>query len=263
MGRFFGGDRFPPVNPFPGAAPATVGDAPITGRRIPLSTIPGAGGFIAQATQLISARVNTPRQWVVTLAQVVPTTPAISPWPAPADGTNVTTGFQGPGGIAGLLRCALRWGAGGAAFQTEFDYPLQGVSFGIVADTLDLNVAMGVDPTLYPFATVDAIPIVGGFMVPGHSPDPAPLRWCEPSNAAPGAGASVFWSVKPYARRVRVNVYNAGANSYTIQMSGYNRLITGDSDNVYDIPAGTRFLRFINGAGGPTVSAPEWHIGLT
>lgn len=197
----------------------------VIGRRIPLATQPGAGGLLAQPTQLISARVDRPRQWVITLAQIVKQSTGTTWAFATPTGNTIGEGYKTwtpatnnpsvPTVIAPAfdqdqaMQVELRWGAGGASFVTRFDYPVNGRSFGLTADTVDLSVVFR-KPVSTAYPNAGAVPIVGAFMVEGQATDTRPLSWMEAPVNITAAAAFGYWTVKPYARSVRIRWNGAG-----------------------------------------------------
>lgn len=265
-----------------------------------LSTDIGGGLVRVQRTQLISARVDEPRQFLVTLAQIA-TEQGSTPWEASFDGylgTWVPPGlvFNAPavpsvsvGGVfSTVLQCNLRWGAGGVSYTAAFDYPVAGGSFGITADTIDINVGFrgnaspgGIEP--------ERVPVIGAFMVEGVAADPQPLRWAE-STRAFAPGEFLWWSVKPYARKLRLMCPFAGTvggmvwgqfyclNGPFPAFAGLRQFMLTDTnggsgppgiDAVIDVPPGAEFFSLYNvpaaqgGAGVGTLVYPEWQIGYT
>ena len=158
------------------------------------------GDVLLQPTQLISARVDKPRQFIVTIQQPTKAN-TVTPWLDAFNGAIpyvAGVAFGAPRGMQ-FLRCKLRWGAGGVAFVTEFDYPSTGGAFGVTCDQMDLTVESAI-PFVIPIAEV---PVIGAWYVEGQAADPSPLRWRELS-AIIGAGAALSWAVKPYTRAVRL-----------------------------------------------------------
>jgi len=252
-----------------------------TGKRVTLGVTPNGANFeVVTDTQLLSARHDRARQWVITLMQPVTGRSGVNPWVTTFDGTTpyppgtgIMTAPVLPVGTS--LQCLLRWGAGGIAFSTRFDYPLAGGTFGVTGDTLDLSVTYrGAAPV---YNAEDLVPVVGGFMVEGLAADPTPLRWRELDPlAASGvttiaAGADAFWGVKPFARRVRLAssdiatrylvefLDTAGASLWTerINLAGI-----GDA-RVITVPAAASVMRIVSNSAGSSSWAIEWEIGLT
>jgi hypothetical protein len=187
-------------------------DKAITGKRTRLDFNGLPPNLKPKSTQLISARNLAPRQWVVTLMQPVSGDSGISPWISTFDGGIVYPPvapaiFTAPQMPASAfepgLQVTIRWGAGGAAWQTKFDYPAVGGMFGITADALDLDVDFRDPAAIAVYATEGQIPVIGAFMVEGVNIEPTPLRWREdPVDLATNVPA--FWAIKPYARRLRL-----------------------------------------------------------
>lgn len=254
------------------------------GRQIPMVTDAQGAGVILRSTQLISARVNAPKQWLVTIAQAArPGQP--TPWVASFDGApyDNTAIFgapvvpQQPGVDIGLLQCRVLWGAGGVRYAASFDYPAMGGVFGVTADTLDFNVALRNDGAQTAIAP-DQIPVVGAFMVEGRPADPTPLRWLElATSIAVNAGAS--WSVKPFARKLRVTapgsqkatlawliVSGVPGNTAVIENTTLVETTAGQGiDAVVDVPAQAEIagVTGITHTGGlPQFYTLEWRMGL-
>lgn len=248
------------------------GEPAVIGRQIQLAVQPDGATFVAQPTQLISHRQNAPRQWVITIAQALVGPNGVTPWQVPtaSEGSNVA---PGPGtevprtSGSNPMQVALRWGAGGAAFLSRFDYPLAGATFGLTADTVDVNVVFRDAPLAY--AAMAIVPVVGAFMVPGLAADPSPLRWYDNPGIV-AAGDSGYWSVKPYARRVRVLISAANAvDSYVAFREGIGGILMQQSliagRHALEIPVPAQasvFEYFNNGAVNVSVQV-EWQIGLT
>lgn len=242
----------------------------IQGKRTVLNTKPdGAGGFIVQATPLISARQDAPRQWAITLCQAVKQSVGNSPWHMTAEGTISNAGVNAPDlpGGTQAMQVYIRWGAGGTSFEAWFDYPAAGACFGLTADTLDLSVFFRTDPVSQPYASAGDIPVVGAFMVEGIVQDPVPLRWGEANFVAAAAGNQTFFLVKPFAKKLRVNTHSSGAYPAAgafVKFFGTNSDFTYDwaaGQQVFDVPAGAEQVSFFTGGTTPTVNM-EWLIGL-
>jgi hypothetical protein len=248
--------------------------AAIIGRKVRMSTQGDAPNIIAQPTQLISARNLQPRQWVITLAQVTKGEDGTTPWQFAEGNTVGIAGstapvIPGPSTPGQALTVDLRWGAGGASFNALFDYPLSGGTFGLTADTLDLNVRFRLQPPA-PYAALADVPSVGAFMVPGIETSELPLRWFD--NAIGGAAAATpyFFTVKPYARRLLINIIanSAGARLHFLDALGNNitvQPLPGPADfaAVYDVPAQAAYCSIVTGAGAGAAIRLEWQIGLT
>jgi hypothetical protein len=169
-------------------------------------------------------------------------------------------------------KCRLRWGAGGTAFETQFDYPQHGAIFGVTADTFDL-VALFNDPSV-----VVAVPDIGAFMVPGVAADPTPLHWLETSQGltvTPAAGSLRFWAVKPWARQVRISLASLGVGG-EVQLSWLDTVGVAAYAAILAIPPGTTGSTFdfeipavatvmaLRGLGPFIVQVSlDWQIGLT
>jgi hypothetical protein len=244
----------------------------IIGRKTIMTTQVDAGQFVAQPTQLISARNLQPRQWVITLAQVTRGEEGTTPWQFSEGGTllapTTVPVIPGPSTTGQALAVDLRWGAGGASFNTLFDYPLAGGTFGVTADTLDLNVRFRVQPPA-PYASLNLVPVIGAFMVPGNETSELPLRWFDNVvGGAPGASPR-FWTVKPYSRRVKISIT---ANSATPSLRFLDALTNNiqvtplpatDFTQVFEVPAQAAYMCVVTGAGAGATIWVEWQIGLT
>lgn len=238
-----------------------------------------AGGFILLDTQLITARWEQARQWIVTLMPTLKHDGNV-PWTATFDGTTgpfppvLPNFFTAPvlPDAPFFAKCELRWGAGGTAFTTRFDYPVHGCIFGVTADTFDLNV-------VWPPEVVAEVPDVGAFMVPGVAADQTPLHWLEPLlagiAASPGPGNIGVWSVKPWAREARIAVSAPGGGAIgAVQVTWQNtagavvfserKAITasGEAFSV-EVPGAATILRLANLGAVPIDAFVEWQIGLT
>jgi len=251
------------------------------GKRDRLASNPDGGGnfVVLPQTQLIAARFKVPRQWVVTLMQPVIGLSGVSPWVSTFDGSStypavapaLMTAPELP--VASPMEVHLRWGAGGVIFETKFDYPAAGGTFGVTADTLNLDVSFrGVLPT---YNALDLVPVVGAFMVPGIAADSTPCRWRELGDAGTGytaiaAGEDAFWAVKPYARRLRLAssdiatrylvewLDTAGASLWTERV---NLAAVGDA-RIVDVPAQATVVRVVSNSAAPSTWSLEWAIGL-
>jgi len=255
----------------------------IIGKVSPMNTTGVAPNLAVRPTQLIAARHVEPRQWVVTLMQPTQQVRQVSPWLSTFDGTGTTPdnslgatrNFSAPtfplgsSGSANVLQVSINWGAGGAKFETAFDYPAGGKVFGITADQLELSVQTKAVTTTTVYASADLVPVVGAFMVEGVVTDPTPLRWMEPT-ATIADNSGVFYAVKPYARKLHVDVRTAGA--YTIiwsnasmgQVWAQDIATTFDGKSfVLDIPANAEVVNITNNTGANAVIQAEWFIGLT
>ena len=253
-----------------------------------MATVPmGANFQVVSPTQLISARYDTPRQWCITVMQPVTDASGVNPWVSTFDGG----AFPVVGGaiftapvlpVNTSLQLLLRWGAGGVAFETAFDYPFAGGVFGFTADTMDLNVGFrGVAPV---YGDPLDVPVVGAFMVPGQVQDSAPLRWREldPLGLTGfidiGAGNTASFAVKPFTRRVRISSPDAttryrvvfvDANNATLWEEniaiavGPGTAVLGQSppSSTLQVPAAAAVMTIVNN-GGASVWTVEWEIGL-
>jgi hypothetical protein len=169
-------------------------------------------------------------------------------------------------------KCRLRWGAGGTAFETKFDYPQHGAIFGVTADTFDLAVEF--NP-----AVVASVPDIGAFMVPGVAADPTPLHWLEGLQGFavfPALGSDRFWAVKPWARTVRIslNTLAPGISEFTFTfldtagVGAYFATLTVPLGHTgatfeFEVPAVATVLALRNIGPAITNVAIDWQIGLT
>ncbi len=262
--------------------------AAVQGRQVKLDTIGAEPNLAAVATQLISARVNESRQWLMTLMPPTKGDSGVLPWISTFDGSHDAPGsliapevFTAPvlpatSGFEPSLRVALRWGAGGTAWTTAFDYPGNGGVFGITADTVDLNVSVTGANTV--FATQGLVPIVGAFMVPGQAADPSPLRWAERGQVI-ATTLSRYWAVKPYARRLHIRIPLSGAmvrppnlswldaagNGLVIEtltMSGISGTNTAHVDQTVNVPSQAVAVGVTNNDAASITVYLEWEIGL-
>lgn len=181
----------------------------------PFPSVAVAGGFaVTNNVQLISERVQFPRQWVITCAPMTRNAnPNAYPWYAPDDGTAVAP----PGGNvpyqalpAVPYRIRLGWGAGGVRAQSEFDYPVAGGTFALLADTLDLNVVDPVQGSVV-LASLDDVPWFAAFMVPGAPAARGTMRYTDVVSADLSPGDVCLYSCKPFAREVWISNLNAAA----------------------------------------------------
>ena len=225
------------------------------------------GQVLLQPTQLISARIDKPRQFIVTLQQPTKAN-TVTPWLDAFNGVIpyvAGVAFGAPRGMQ-FLRCKLRWGAGGVAFQTEFDYPSTGDAFGVTCDQMDLTVESAI-PLPIP---IEEVPVIGAWYVEGQAADPSPLRWRELS-AIINAGASLSWSVKPYTRAVRLGFQGrpaAGDTTITFLDVDANVLWTErpnfagavSSTLVLEVPAHASVMTIASVAGQAVTV--EWVAGL-
>lgn len=235
-------------------------------------------------TQLISARLSMPRQWVVTMRQATQNRRPESPWLATFDGSATapdnsngagrnfsapTMPFAGGGATRdGNMQVLLSWGSGGTRFNTQFDYPLAGKVFGLTADSVELSVGLKTPANPTNYASPTLLPVVGAFMVEGVVTDPVPLRWQEPIVTIAIGGADL-WSVKPYARRAHISLATAG-NYVVTWLDGAGGTVweqpiaAGDGRNLLiDVPAQAAVLAMVNGTGALATMQLEWQIGLT
>lgn len=241
------------------------------GRSGIMNTTTAPGGFRTQATQLLSARVDAPRQWVVTLSQATRGN-GVSPWNAPTEGqavpSPVLTGFDAPDIVGEKLQCELRWAAGAASFVTRFDYPIAGTTFGVTAESLDLTVSE-VGFALGAYANLGLVPVVGASMCRGvPSGQALPLRWLENIRALGDGDDSTWWSVKPYARQVRIGALAAPVR-YSLTAVGailpyWVYTVPADTTLTVDVPPRATYMRADQvTAGDAPVTLVEWLIGLT
>lgn len=203
---------------------------PNLGSTNPFPTQTTAGGLLCtNNVQLISARVDKPLPWAVTLAPVTTKRyPSVVPWAAlPFDGI---VGAVPPSSVgvvaipaiesANGFKVRLEWGAGGVRGVAVFDYPSAGQVFGVTAEQLDLNVFVPNTPTTL-YAADGDVPVFAAHMVP---------RQCDKSvrytDVAQNAGCSnvqsVGWSVKPYARYLHVSQLVKGNRAKLYSVTFYN-----------------------------------------
>ena len=247
--------------------------APVIGRRSSLSTQPGAGGFVAQATQLISHREPSPKQWLITMMQPVTGSSGVNPWVSTFDGgiyppvpPAIFTAPNLPD--AQGLQLLIRWGAGGFAFETRADYPAAGGVFSLAAETVDVNV--GFRGTGGVYATAGAIPVVGAFMVEGSCPDPAPLRWLDRATGplSTAGTAAAYWAVKPFSRRCRISLTGAVAASVDVAMLDtanatlWVQRMSGPAVFDVNVVGQATLLSITNNTAGVISAQIEWAIGL-
>jgi hypothetical protein len=259
------------------------GQATNFGQSNSFPSTPVGATFVSQnEVQLISARVKKPTQWTITLQPMVRTDATTIPW--------ATAGVDGQVGVVPTpanttapvlvpstsFRCVLRWGAGGVAGETRFDYPYAGCVFSIVADNVDLKV---IDPAsaTATYASQGQVPRFGAFMVPGTPGDVDPLTFGDvQSSTSQAIGQVAYWFIKPYARTVRINqllIANA-AQAFSVEIldgggvplvASFRYLDTGNGPPELPVPAGAEYLRVTNltGGGGGQVFRPIWTIGLS
>lgn len=274
----------------------------IRGARNRLNTFDAPGGLVGiEATQLISARFDEPRQWLMTL-QCPSKEKGSTPWVNNLDNYQGT--FVPPGGLIfsgptwpstaapdyfSLLQCTMRWGAGGVSFITQFDYPATGGVFGVTADTIDINVDVKGSTNVQTFMQPDNVPVVGAFMVEGVAADPTPLRWQENRGLVPVGGIGAhFYTVKPFARKVRIVAPfdsltgGGGGNQLYIQWMalvgpgpGLGNVSTtvlvdtetaglgGGINAVLDVPQGAQLMLMNVLNGVQTNVFVEWYIGFS
>lgn len=217
----------------------------ITGTRTRMTTRDVPAGAEMIPTQLISARVDKPRQFVVTIAQATQPN-GVAPWVSTLDGGNVFPAAPPAILTAPLnteaLKLELRWGAGGTAFVAQFDYPAVGGAFGVTADQLDLNAIIG-NPAYAVVLDPKDVPVVGAFMVEGPAADATPLRWRELYPAVPAF--TTVYAVKNYARALRLSQNVAGAaQAFDIEwrtasntLLRTDRMLATEFDKVLTVPA--------------------------
>lgn len=246
----------------------------VIGKRSRMNVKPDGAGFTLLETQLISARVDKPRQFCVSIMPPVKASGDL-PYNAPVDGTALYvpgTGLSAPflPDLTAALQLYMRWGAGGVAYQTRFDYPAHGVIFAVTFDTMDLRaVVRGEQSVLY--ATEDDVPNVGAFMVEGVPADPTPLAWQEAPGALALVGDSLFWSVKPYARRLRVSA--PGSTRITVTFLDTQGAVVFQESAVpvaaggtpvadVPVPVAATVVQVTNNAGAAATAFLEWRIGF-
>lgn len=254
------------------------------GRQSGFPSTPVIGGFqLTNNVQLISERVDHPQQWVITLAPItLQRAVGVLPWLATFDGQVGVLPPTVPNNvpIVGVpsvpFRVLLAWGAGGVRYQTVFDYPVAGGTFGLLADTLDLNV---VDPVLgtTTVTTLDDTPVFAAFMAPGSPGGHCTMMLSDRSSSAGQAiGQFAFWSIKPFARRLwMTQLVYANANvPYLVEMSDAGGTPLFASAQVTDgrsfpqpipVPSGSALLKVTNLAAGGAgqIFRPLWEIELS
>lgn len=236
------------------------------------------GGLTAaDTTQLVTVGYpDGARQLVVTLAQVTRQANSSTPWVAPRS----SPAFNGPVlPASAVMRVRARWGAGGVSFLSVADYPLCGGSFGLVAESLSLDVVwydlvtgVATPPT---FASAGAVPVVGAFVAEGQITDPHPLRWTEPLAAlaaSPGPGNEAAFNVVPYARRlalvsdsaiaVDLLVYFRTAGGANLQVRRLVAPALAGLDVLIDVPPMACSVELANLSASPIDVRPIWRVGL-
>lgn len=246
----------------PGASKRGKEYASIQGKQLRLDV--DASGIV-KPTQLISARVQgAPRQWVVTLAQVLaPNTE--SPWFFDGEGT---TAFPGVNTIpkfpAGAnLMVDIRFGTGGVSYRSQFDYPVNGGIFGVTADTLTLS-AFFRNAASFPYTVPADVPFVGASMVEGIAASENPITWSEDPDAI--AVGLYVWTVKPYAKRVRIALQGGAAGTYFefVDEGGtvlWHQPIAPNTVVEANVPGSSVIL--VIGSSGAANAYVQWDIGLT
>jgi hypothetical protein len=231
------------------------------------------GGWSIDPTQLITANVPQSRQWVVTILQAK-TDNGSTPWVF-SEGQNVT---GGPNNVPAFpeysdsLMCDIRFGAGGASSRVAFDYPAAGSTLGLTCDSFDLSVQMrstmmGLNAPQFTYPTLADIPMVGAFMVHGIPTD-SELTWTETATTI-GASQEMWYTVKPYARRLRgwvagspgsptVRFVNSAGSAF------WKQPLPGAPGGFLDmpVPAGAQYVRFVNGTANMEMYL-QWVIELS
>jgi len=233
-------------------------------------------------TQLISARdKGAPKQWCVTLAPPSTDNGSI-PWESSFDGavfppvppaifTAPIFAGSASNAVLNALQLNLRWGAGGVAFQTRFDYPQMGGVFGIIADHVTLDAVFRGGRTFPGGAPTPATtPVLGAFMVEGKVADPSPLRWLEKFQTLDAVG--IWWAIKPYSRAVRISVVSAGAQNILVEFADSNgNVIRAESFAVpvtagvtvtYDLTSIATLVKLTADVETGSAVSVEWKIGL-
>ena len=198
------------------AMDSRVQDPANLGRRLPMNTQPNGAAFVLTQTSLLSQRIKQPQQLMITLMSIARGPNGTTPWSDTFNNTNTaptalnSTAPVLPDGNRGL-QLYLRWGSGGAAMETRFNYPVQGGTFGLTADSVDLSV-LAPSGAPFTYTSLNDVPQVGAWMCPGQAANPTPLRWPEGLSIIP-TGQSKYFAVKPFARQVEVSFYtlNIGA----------------------------------------------------
>jgi hypothetical protein len=254
------------------------------GRSTVMGTTGALGALTLIPTLLIAEEHPDPNEWVITIAP--PTTQLQGPTipynqAVPIDGTTTppTTANTNLPALPGAgLQMNLRWASGGITFNTQFDYPVLGGTFGLTAETVNLDVVLKPWPLPVTFASVNVVPVVAAFMTPGRAADPTPLYWQEQPTGVTEA-TSAYWIVKPYARKLHITstgiVFTAGdqvfiewgaiANGalFREQIAIQGPAGNGYIDSVFDVPAGAQYVRFANTATNELAVTLNWRIGLT
>lgn len=255
------------------------------GRRVLMANTSVVGGYKLLLTSLITRRLDKPAELLVTLMTPTRGPSGTSPWFQTFNGTATppdSGNFSAPQlpDVGRGLRVKMRWGAGGAAMETEFDYPAMGATFGLTCDTVDIDVYAPdlADPFVY--ASLDLVPFVGAWMCPGRAADPTSLRWLETTRLYPPS-TPIWYAVKPFSRRVSIRAVglalaDAGLNANFLDTAGgllatvnipvredYQGATFGSIDAVIDIPSQATIMNLLNDDSGAEVQGTvEWQIGF-
>jgi hypothetical protein len=248
------------------------------GRTAQFPTVPAPGGFLlTNNVQLISERVASPRQWLVTvlpitLARAVGIVPWLAPWNGIPGALPVAGDVPWGSSLASRpYRVGLAWGAGGVRSLTEFDYPANGGTFAVVADTLDLNVYDPVSGTTV-IPDAGSAPVFGAFMAPGTPAYTSRMTFLDVT-ANVHLAEVAYYAVKPFARRVFISQSEAttAATPYIVEfLDAGGNVVLGDlSTNAADVaelpvPCGSTIMRVTGTAGGAGhFVTPVWEIELS
>lgn len=230
-------------------------------------TAPVAGGVVLAPTQLVQWHSPEPTQYIVTLAQAQRDANAV-PWQMPAEGgtaiipTNIPTIPSG----ADALMCDIRFGVAGASTRVLFDYPSAGGTFGITADAIELTVRTRKTPS-DTLATV--VPQVGAMLVEGIATS-SEMTWTE-AGVTFVANTSRYWTVKPFAKTLRVAVINAAGGEIVTFIGGppasptlWRQHVAAAGASVLEVPvpSGAVMVQFQNLAATPTAFL-QWVVELS
>lgn len=242
------------------------------------------GTFLLKSTQLIRAQSKEhPRQWMVTM--MPPTTQSgVLPYMSTFDAGPYVPGsgdYSAPvlPDVFAALQVALDWGAGGIRYQTRFDYPAIGGTFGVVADMMDVNVQL--KPSVgQPIAyNPEDVPVVGAFYVDGAPSDPVPMSWLEsPQDLAPEGGNDANYSVKPFSKYLNVGMFATQIvdtpGALLVQWLNTSGSLLSQNqlqirfEAAYEafrrirVPRQATVVRFVNLGLRPITVYPEWEISI-
>lgn len=234
----------------------------------------GGGNFNIAPTTLVRANIGTPRQVLVTI--VAPTIPSGAlPYSSTFDGLPYPPVggaiFNAPvlPDVAAALQVKVVWGAGGARFETLFDYPALGGTFSITCDTLDVSVqAKSAQAMTYTAANA---PVVGAFYVDGAPVDDTPMAWLELGQAV-AAAAAPAWPVRPFAKELLLWVEPL-VTAFTVEwlntagtvLAQIKRTTTAGNTfmDSLQVPRQATVVRFTNTGAVAGSVWMEWGIGLS